>query len=97
VVSGESAVRAAGVFELHGPQICRLKLLLQVSHRNLSCPLLHRSFSVVAFGFTSWLSDFADSIAEADSTLIRGWGEQDGRTSDDEGDDVDSPLEILAA
>jgi uncharacterized protein (UPF0335 family) len=34
-----------------------------------------RSFSEIAFGSTSWPSDFADSIDDADSPLIRGWGE----------------------
>jgi uncharacterized protein (UPF0335 family) len=34
-----------------------------------------KSFSEVAFGSCGWPSEFADSIADADSPLIRGWGD----------------------
>jgi len=33
------------------------------------------TFSEVAFGSTSWPSDMADAIGDADSPLIKGWGE----------------------
>ena len=35
------------------------------------------TFSEIAFGSTSWPSDFADSIDDADSPLIKGWGDKD--------------------
>jgi uncharacterized protein (UPF0335 family) len=35
------------------------------------------TFSTIAFGSTAWPSEFADSIADADSPLIRGWGDKD--------------------
>ena len=34
------------------------------------------TFSEVAFGTTAWPSDFADALGDADSPLIKGWGEE---------------------
>ena len=34
-----------------------------------------KSFSEVAFGSCGWPSDFADAIGDAESPLIKGWGE----------------------
>jgi len=36
------------------------------------------AFSTIAFGSTDWPSDFADALGDAESPLIRGWGEQEG-------------------
>jgi uncharacterized protein (UPF0335 family) len=34
-----------------------------------------KSFSEIAFGSCGWPSDFADAIGDAESPLIKGWGE----------------------
>jgi|ERR1700733_11031740 uncharacterized protein (UPF0335 family) len=36
---------------------------------------LGKTFSEVAFGSNQWPSDYADAIGDADSPLIKGWGE----------------------
>ena len=36
-----------------------------------------RDFSEIAFGSTSWPSDMADQLGDADGPLINGWGEHE--------------------